>query len=599
MRCFVRFLLTLAAVLAFPLSAYSAVVDVRTEGASAVVYVNRKAALSVRTPNAGLSAAARAQLAAKRIQQLAGSGAQAASIKAQGARRSATLYWGNQVIAVATRAEARAQSTTPAALASTWASQIRKLLSLPPVKMESRDMLVPLGESRRVELSGFSAGPFQLQVEPSSLATATYGPGSAVTVRAAQPGTGTLTVVTPDGSDRIPIAVRKYAGSLSEKNPQAQVTGSPVPADIVAEAAIRAARAACLLEPGATASVTLDSAARQMPSESASQGVPVTVKMEGPGLLNCRISTTIQVHRIAGTGPHATVLFYSNHPEQVLKPQQLYAAPLVPGQTARLLYHHQNGSNERMRVSITLANNSDQPASVHLIGALAEPRQDTVLVGYRAGARFLQDMNAGAGYVVQIPPQSRIVVWTGMLGKMDTASGIIQMRQTDSSADVVLRVLAEPASVYRTVQDITPTERGDQPSAFSVHQYPGPLKKMNEEYTAGSRWLFIRVGKQAIQDAAAERTLEGNYGVTYDIDLTLINPTQDARQVDVMFDATAGIAGIASMIDGQFAGKSHVTPAREYSLATFRLSPGERRQVRLSTVPLAGSNYPATIVVRS
>jgi hypothetical protein len=135
--------------------------------------------------------------------------------------------------------------------------------------------------------------------------------------------------------------------------------------------------------------------------------------------------------------------------------------------------------------------------------------------------------------------------------------------------------------------------------AFSGHQYPEPVRKLTEEYSADGRWLFIRVGKHAIPDSASERVLDGNYGVLYDINLTLSNPTSDTKNVKVMFDPTAGIAGVASIIDGQFYGKSHVVGTRELPLASFRLSPGERRQVRVNTMPLAGSNYPATIVVRS
>jgi hypothetical protein len=67
----------------------------------------------------------------------------------------------------------------------------------------------------------------------------------------------------------------------------------------------------------------------------------------------------------------------------------------------------------------------------------------------------------------------------------------------------------------------------------------------------------------------------------------------------LLFDPTAGIAGFASLIDGRFVGKSHVSGTREHPLVKYRLEPGERREVRLTTVPLAGSNYPATIVVRS
>jgi hypothetical protein len=36
----------------------------------------------------------------------------------------------------------------------------------------------------------------------------------------------------------------------------------------------------------------------------------------------------------------------------------------------------------------------------------------------------------------------------------------------------------------------------------------------------------------------------------------------------------------------------------EADLATFRLQPGERRAIRLETIPVGGSSYPARVVVR-
>jgi hypothetical protein len=41
-----------------------------------------------------------------------------------------------------------------------------------------------------------------------------------------------------------------------------------------------------------------------------------------------------------------------------------------------------------------------------------------------------------------------------------------------------------------------------------------------------------------------------------------------------------------------------VAPPVEAPLATFHLQPGERRAVRVQTIPVGGSSYPARLVVR-
>ncbi len=580
-------------------SAMSARVDVEMAGSAAIVKLNAQPAFSLRTSNAGLDPAQRAGIAAKRIADLVDARTPTSKITVKATRKSAVVYWQGKLIVNATKAEAKAQLTTPSKLAQRWALQIKKLIDLPPVRFAQRALTAPLNENRLSAVTGYSRGPFTLSVDPPAVASAQMNASRMVRVTGKQVGNAVVNISTPEGSDRIPLTVAKLAGRLKTTALSAQVTGATVPAEVVSEAAWRAARSACLLEQSAQVSVSLASKPGAMAAGVNTIKIPISIKMDGPGLLPVRLSASVTVERLPPLHEPAQVLFYSNHPEQVLRPQPLYAGELRPDEPARLLYHHQNGTGQPLRVSVVLANTSDDAAKVYLMGALAEPRQDTILVGYRAGAQFLQDLMAGVGYIAEVPANSRIVLWTGVLGRMDTASGIVQMRQIGNAGHLVARVLSEPSSVIRTSQDITPTNEGDNQNLFSVHQYPSPMREHAESYSVGSKWLFIRVGKHAIADAADERVLDGNYGVLYNIDLTLNNPTSGAREVQVMFDATAGIAGIASIINGQFFGKSHVDPPREVPLAKFLLSAGEQRHVKFKTLPLAGSNYPATIVVRS
>lgn len=576
-------------------------VDVRVSGKTAVVYVNNGPVMSVRTSNAGLDPQQRAALVARRISEMAAQGHSPSKIRATGTARSATLYWGNQVLAYATAAEAAAQSTTPLALARTWAQQLTRQLTLPPVRLRERELTVPIGETRRAAVTGSSRGPFQVILDPPDAAEIRMEPSGTVSVLGKSPASARLTITCPDGSDSIPVRVAHYAGTLSQTVPVARVTGrSGIPAEVVEEAVLRAARAACQLQPGAFAVVSVDGKAPAMPQGGSSLRVPVNIKMDGVGFLTARIQTSVEVQRTSLDTRDTEVLLYSNFPEQVKTPQPLYAALLEPGKPTRLLYHHQNGTGSDLRLSIVLANTSDQPAEVHLLAANAGPILDTVLVGYVAGARFLRNLASETGYIATIPPRSRMVLWTAVLNRMETASGIIEMRQITGAPDsVVTRVVSEPGSVRRTSFDIAALEQGDAPPRVVRHRYPSPVRTISERYAAGDRWLFIRVGKHAIPDDGEEKVLYGNYGVSYNIALTLENPTSESKVFQVLFDPTAGIAGFASLIDGQFVGKSHVVGSREHPLVRYTLAPGERRQVRLTTVPLAGSNYPATIVVRS
>lgn len=576
----------------------AASVQIEDTGKAAIIYVNSGAVLSLRTDNGGLSALQRAGVAAKRISDFVTAGQPVAKINSKATQGGAALYWGQQAIAFATTAEAKAQNSSPLALATVWAGNLRKQLTLPPIKISSRSMTIPIGENRQSTLIGFSTTSRSVTVEPAAIASAKIE-GDSLIVQGLRDGAAVVTVGVPEGSDSITIEVGRYAGRLPSQPIVAEVSGSSIPSDIVGEAAWRAARAAVILEKGAIATVSLVDKSSGMDSNTLSKPVAVNVRIEGSGYLTASLSTTVEIRRRAFKPDNNGTLLYSNHPEQVPFAQPLFTAPLDPTKSARLLYHHQNGTGSRLRVSVMVVNLDDQPASLHLIAAKAGPVMDTILVGYKAGADFLRDLAAGTGYVLTVPARSRVILWTGVLDKMETASGIIQMQQLTNSGKLITRVLSEPASVVRTVQDVTLAQDSDFVTRYSEQQFPTIVREISEEFTAGDRWVFIRMGKHAIRDAAGLRVLDGNYGVSYDINLRLKNPTPEVKTVTVMFDPTAGIAGIATMIDGQYYGKSHVSGTRELPLAKIRLNPGETREVPVTTIPLAGSHYPASLVVRS
>jgi hypothetical protein len=98
--------------------------------------------------------------------------------------------------------------------------------------------------------------------------------------------------------------------------------------------------------------------------------------------------------------------------------------------------------------------------------------------------------------------------------------------------------------------------------------------------------------------ADAQRRLEGNYGVFYDIELTLENPTDKPANARLVFEPTAGLAGGVFWIDGRTVEIPQANLPKEITLAQYPLAPGAKQTVQVLTLPLSGSNYPAQLVVR-
>jgi hypothetical protein len=126
------------------------------------------------------------------------------------------------------------------------------------------------------------------------------------------------------------------------------------------------------------------------------------------------------------------------------------------------------------------------------------------------------------------------------------------------------------------------------------------VKPIAASYEAGGRWTFIRLGSAF--KAGASRLSEdgfGDYGVTYEMALTLSNPEEETRKVGLIFEAASGAARGVFLIDGKVVETKTLSAHQELVLATYSLPPGAKRKVHVTTLPLSGSAYPARLVLRS
>ncbi|RYG68627.1 hypothetical protein EON77_15345 [bacterium] len=136
------------------------------------------------------------------------------------------------------------------------------------------------------------------------------------------------------------------------------------------------------------------------------------------------------------------------------------------------------------------------------------------------------------------------------------------------------------------------------PSSASVHIYPSPFREEDVPYRVGGRYGYLRVGQKAVVRQDREGQLDGNFGVTYRYNLKLNNPTSGITPVEISYQASAGYSAGVFLIDDQFVKTPLMQPGQTVRLIKVFLRPGETRAMRLTTVPLSGSSYPATVVIR-
>lgn len=564
---------------------------------SATVTINGRAAIRFQASNGSLTPAQRAEITAQRLMQLVATGVDANTIYAKGDANQGRVYAGETMICIATAADAKVNRTTPLALATSWASNIRSLLLMPPVVLSAKDLLVPLGENRRVEVGGAATGAIYARSENTEVATVSVGTdGRYVQVLGQQVGSTMVEVSVEGERVYLPVMVKKYAGMVPS-GLSAEVTGNPCPASFVSYAAKQAVMHSAVIEPGAKLEISsVDGAQPSVPGQSRS--VKVTLKIDGADYIPNAGQVTVSVHNTQMPRESLEQLFYSNNPERLLKYQTLFAGKLDINQSTRVLYHHQNMIGKKVHLIVEIINPAEVSASFRVLKGVSSPNIDTVMVGHVAGNNFLRDFYNNVSIIEKIPAKSRLVLVSDMLEHQQTASGILQIRQMDGSPAFVRITAAQPYVDNVSVGTIAAAPNPLM-LEMSDHVYPSPAKTLEADYTVGGRWAFISIGKHAVTDSAAQKKLYGNYGVTYDINLKVQNPTGEKKKVSVLFEPSAGLASGVFIVDGKFVLAKYAQPPSEVPIASYDLQPGETRTVKITTVPLAGSNYPATLVVRS
>ncbi len=612
-----KWIAALLGVLALSIAAHAQLVP-RVEVKGSTLLVNRAMAVRVRVANGDLSPERRAQIAAERLQAAVARGLGARHVGVKAERHRAAVTIGSGVLLYATRADARAAGTTPLRLAQAWASSLRHCLSIPPLSLSADELLVPLGESRTVRVNGWLEGT--VVVAPTGAPDdgvtdpAVIGDGRTVQITGRAVGRERVLVSVGELSVPLMVTVRKYAGEVKAAEPVV-VTGIDLPISFVRQAVEAAIVRSTQLESGAEVQIASPVRLSSVPDVGQSTTASALVRASGSGYIAREQEVKLTVVNRPITMNEPVLLMVSNDPERVQKAQTLFAGEISEAQGARLLYHHMNGMVQDGLLQIELLNPTDVTRTAHITGAASTPMRDTVRVGYVAGELFLRALMNNMGHTVTIPAQSKVVLLAQKMRPLDTASGVLQVRLLPTEgaqppAPCVLKVAMQvyqnqPLPLVGTTmvwgflppRPLTAEER--RQIAGNDHIYPTSQKVLTATYVVGQRWQFIRIGEQAVRNHNQQRKLDGNYGVIYEVRVEIVNPTDRVRDVEVAFEPSGGEAGGVFAIGGEVLGIQRALPPKEFSITRIRLQPNQKRTITIRTMPLAGSNYPATLMVRS
>ena len=594
-------------------------------GQIARVTVNDQPLATLRVTSGGLTPGQRAVTIKDRLSGLISAGLTSAQVGLVPLGREG---WelrgqGERIILISPR-DGASQGQSAGHLAHAWAKTLKLRLAEPPLSLATRQILVPYGTTRTVAVGGAArAEDISLAGSDASVSLASYDPRlRRITLRGTEPGQAQVQVQAYGAMLPLTVTVRKYA-ALVQSGVTIRVTGRPfAPASLVQTAVYLGLEHALSAAEGAQ--LRLLQAPR--PVGSLRPGLSVTrrllLRVAGPDLLPVEAAPLVTVVNQPLPPASAEAMFYSNNPEQVKQTQTLFTGPLSPFRPVRLDYHHQNETGLPLIFHADLVNASSQSASVHVMEGVATPEVDTVQIGRRAGAAFLEALDSGTGLVVDVPPHARVPLLVQRFAPLLTVSGIVQLQQISGpdralSLSVVAdedrqALVSSPSQLATTVSEtdsldarlisapIAPIAAGAARET-SPYVFGAPRVSLMGAYAVGGQWTYLRLGhSESLRNAARTQTLWGNYGVSYFVTLRLSNPTAKARTVGLFFAPEAGLAAGVFQVSGEpLVQFDPLPPPEEKELTRIRLEAGETRTVRLRTILLNGSAYPASLVVHA
>ena len=500
------------------LTAFAHALDARAEGAT--LFVNEIRIHTFGTSFSGMTADQRAVAAAQVAKSSDGN--DLPTKKKVGTQWIVSL--GQRPFVTITEAEAKSRNSTSSTLAATITQRLIDAVKLPALVSDTTSLEVPVHKTMVIKISGWAARKATVEASQKEVVSVKRK-GGELTVSALKPGSVDLRVFFNDESVVVSLSVLPYAFNV-KKTLTAQVIGSPANSTVVAGAVSAA------IQTRSDTPVQNRVWVRVIDPQAIKVGqsaiVKARVKATGVGFYPYEGEVSVKVVNIDADMPREDELWYSNEPEQVLKPCRLYWGELLTGKTTRLLYHHQSAFSMPQVIRYMVANPTDKPADVAISLGDSKPDKNPTRAGYVAGDQFFMKWLSRSAEVVHLPARSVVPITLRRLGPGETCSGVATLSLRSGGAE---RILVVGDSVmqqtlydeWQVGQGVVGAWHSVVPKALdsvrislegvSVGTFPEPYKEVRMDYEVGGRFGFTRIGETPIKNQDSNTALQGRSGL--------------------------------------------------------------------------------------
>lgn len=523
------------------------------------------------------------------------------------------LATGNQVfvgglpVMTARPKDAASNHMSPQGLAQMWSHNLRVAISIPDVEISGPSSMIK-GQQAKLMLGGALVSNATVESSDEQVVKLVHV-GNTYLLKAVGPGQANITASVPGTVRSLSINVKAFAAYFPQS-----VRGTVVGAPAIEETVMGALEGAVMSQVSAENGADLKIVdAKPVPlATGQSRTFFVRVRAFGNDLVTNEGNVAVTLDNLPFSARRESELWFCNSPERIKSVGPLFAATLKADSPVRVLYHHINDTSGPLLVKLMAVNTSSVPARIVITPGDSDPERNPVKAGIVAANRFVKAWRNGSGEAVTIPPNSSLPIAMRRLYPGQTVSGICMLRLLGGPESLDVRedakdlynfqgrwasAIASPAP-WRWV-GATRLAKWDPPARESTDQiYPNPFQEVTAHYTAGGKVSFIRIGQKPIERKDKNGQLDGNYGVIYNARFFLENSTALPTDVEFTFEASGGYSGALVILDGQIVQTPLLQPHQTHCLQKIRLEPQQTKEISFTTVPLSGSAYPCTFMIR-
>jgi len=372
-----------------------------------------------------------------------------------------------------------------------------------------------------------------------------------------------------------------------EVSVEVSVTGRPAPPEVVVEALLWEVRRALGLPPLTEPRLLVLNGPPPLPP---GEEVEVTgvVQFTGTEHRMGEVVFRALVRNEATDLRTAEILVVSNSPERIQRQGVLLPEVTLSG-PVRVLFHHKNETAVPLDLLVKVRSVGLEGSRIHLVSGIGKAGRDELRTGHQAMRAYLARAVQGVGYWVSVPPGGEVSIAAQRLYPGHVASGILHLQISGDPVRLWVEALGDG--------DPVPLEEDGVHFRGVVRD---PTVTLQGVYAIGAPPLTLWVGGPPFfQEETTKRPLRGNYGVVYEILVTLANPMDRGGTVALIFVPHGGPAGSVLAVDGQIYEIGPTPAFSQVPVATFTLAPQEQRTVVLRISPQAGSWYPVRLEFRT